>query len=417
MNSSIHLQIANQAQYHLNESTFSKALGIYTEKDHIRHFLETSAALLSVDSVMLFFHQEPYMWCHSIYTFHAYIHPKKTPPICFEGYTRLDQQHTDFAQFSAYVHSIGIEHQRLFALDLKQNNQSIGFVLFFDHSSTPFNDAHIILVESLAENLVYQLEQHAENLMYKELYEHEKSLNWSKTKYLQILAHDLRAPFHGLLGFTDVLRHERDTLSEVDVQNILEYLDDTAQSTYELLERVLTWSMADGGRFIYHPIIFKLADASRIVMEVLHGFAQKKNVQLKDEIPSELQVFADINMITSVIQNLVSNAIKFTHADRQGVVTISATSDDRYVHLSIQDMGLGMTQEQMKNLFQPKFTISIKGTDGEAGAGLGLVLCKRFVELNFGKIDVFSQEGQGTTFRVSLPIGVLQSSKHALPMV
>ncbi len=110
-----------------------------------------------------------------------------------------------------------------------------------------------------------------------------------------------------------------------------------------------------------------------------------------------------MNMVTSLIQNLVSNALKFTDIDGLGVVSIRAEKQGRHVAIYIQDTGLGMTDEQMAELFHPRLTVSLKGTAGEKGAGLGLVLCKRFVDLNHGEISVSSKEGEGTTFKVLLP--------------
>ncbi|MDN5526206.1 sensor histidine kinase KdpD, partial [Acinetobacter sp.] len=116
-----------------------------------------------------------------------------------------------------------------------------------------------------------------------------------------------------------------------------------------------------------------------------------------------IKVYADINMITSIIQNLVSNALKFTPTDGTGRVIIHASESEAGVHISVRDTGLGMSQTQMDQLFQQSVTASIKGTAGEKGTGLGLVLCKRFIDLNHGQISVDSREGEGTTFNVTLP--------------
>ncbi|MCE1272779.1 MAG: HAMP domain-containing histidine kinase, partial [Acinetobacter sp.] len=237
----------------------------------------------------------------------------------------------------------------------------------------------------------------------KELYEQEAALNFSKTKFFSIISHDLRAPFHGLLGFSEILAKERDTLDESSIQNIADYLYDTSQSTYNLLESLLNWSMAEGGRFVYHPINFKLRQITNIVTDVLKTLAIKKNIQLINEVDENLKVYADMNMITSVIQNLVSNALKFTDIDGSGKVFIQAQTQGNFVEIYIKDTGLGMTLEQIETLFQPRITVSFKGTAGEKGAGLGLSLCKRFVDLNHGEISVSSNEGEGTIFKVVLP--------------
>jgi signal transduction histidine kinase len=276
-------------------------------------------------------------------------------------------------------------------------------VVFFDQEEEGFDQEDIRLVQEFADGLVGRIRLHEDYNELKEMYEQQCAMNFSKTKFFQIIAHDLRAPFHGLLGFSEVLAEERHTLDDSSVQNIADYLCENAKSTYNLLESLLTWAMAEGGRFVYHPINFELKQSSKIVCDVLKSLALNKKIDLIDRIPEGVKVNADINMITSVLQNLVSNALKFTPTDQQGQVILTAEAEDELVRISVQDAGLGMTEEQMQNLFKPNLTVSVKGTDNEKGAGLGLVLCKRFVDLNHGQIYVDSKEGQGTTFSVLLP--------------
>jgi signal transduction histidine kinase len=276
-------------------------------------------------------------------------------------------------------------------------------VALFGPQTQAFSQDQIQMVQELFASLMKHIELKIDYAELKEMYEQQSALNFSKTKFFQIIAHDLRAPFHGLLGFSEVLAQERGSLDEDSIQNIADYLHDTTQSTYSLLESLLNWAMAEGGRFVFHPINFQLKQASKIVFDVLNGLAIKKKIQLIDAVPEEIKVFADINMVTSVIQNLVSNALKFTHMDGSGVVKISAEVTSKGVEIAIQDTGLGMTSQQIEQLFQPRLTVSFKGTDGEKGMGLGLVLCKRFVEINQGEIQVQSKEGEGTLFKVTLP--------------
>lgn len=175
--------------------------------------------------------------------------------------------------------------------------------------------------------------------------------------------------------------------------------------------------MAEGGRFIYHPINFNLKQSSKIVFDVLNTLAIKKNIQLIDRVPDDLKVYADINMVTSVLQNLVSNALKFTYVDGTGKVIMSAEKSKHGIDIYIEDNGLGMTQSQIDELFQPRLTVSFKGTAGEKGMGLGLVLCQRFVDLNQGEISVQSKEGEGTIFKVSLPLAVNTHQALALDSI
>lgn len=389
----------------LSACKLSLLLGVFTPKNQVDGFLKFARNILSVDSAILAFHHEPYIWHSSQHGFKAF-HAKKSVNLFqyFEGKMTIGAQHQNYTKFSAYITELGIEHHRVIALDLKEEEgRSIGQVILFDNALEPFLEEKLELVHEFANNLIRFIEIRLENDELKELYEQQSALNFSKTKFFQIIAHDLRAPFHGLLGFSEVLAQERDTLDESSIQNIADYLNDTAQSTYNLLESLLNWAMAEGGRFIYHPINFELKQATLIVYDVLHSLAMKKNIQLIETTPSHLKVYADINMITSVIQNLVSNALKFTNVDGSGAVYIEAAEGTHGVEITVRDTGLGMTQQQIDSLFQPDLQVSLKGTSGEKGAGLGLVLCKRFVDLNNGQIEVFSKEGEGTTFKVTLP--------------
>jgi signal transduction histidine kinase len=199
--------------------------------------------------------------------------------------------------------------------------------------------------------------------------------------------------------------HERDTLGDEASLRLVEYINDTAQSTYSLLESLLNWSMAEGGRFHFKPVHFNVNDVVQSVFDLLSASAYKKNIKLKCDVASHLYAYADVRMMTSVIQNLTSNALKFTKANADKEILICAQQDQNWVEIRIQDQGVGMTEVQCENLFQQDTIPSTQGTSGEKGTGLGLVLCKRFVENNGGTIDVESIENQGTRFIIRIPVG------------
>ena len=393
----------------------SLILGVYSDDNRIEKFLKFACSILHVKKGILAFHGEPYIWHFSHDGFNAL---KALPDLNFDDYFLgddvLQKGHSGFAQFSDDLHQSGIEHQRLLAIKIKDSEQTLGHIVLFDNAVDEINEEWIDAVTEFVSSLVGSISMHKENVELKELYDEQVALITSKNKYLQIIAHDLRAPFHGLLGFTDVLLHERHLLDQDQVDDIVQYLDDTAQSTFKLLESLLNWSMVEGGRFVYHPINFNLSEATSIVMDVLSGFAQKKNIKLLNQSLASVQVYADINMVTSIIQNLVSNALKFSRADGTGTVMISTEVEDKQVHIYVKDSGLGMSNEKISSIFNPERAVSVLGTQGEMGTGLGLMLCKRFVDLNFGTITVTSKELEGTTFKVTLPSAV---AKPVLPVV
>lgn len=390
----------------LSACTLSLLLGVHTPANQIDGFMKFARQMLQVEHAILTFRNEPYIWYSSHETFKAFhSNPNAQLGAFFQGQQLIEPKHPQYANFVQHIASLGIEVERLIALDLlKTDGESIGQLLLFDHHHEEFSLGAVPTVAEFAAGLVRYIELKVDYVGLKELYEQQSALNFSKTKFFQIIAHDLRAPFHGLLGFSEVLAQERETLDDSSIQNIADYLFDTAQSTYNLLESLLNWAMAEGGRFVYHPINFELKQSTKIVCDVLRSLAIKKNIELIDQVDEGIKVYADINMITSVIQNLVSNALKFTSTDGTGKVILSVQATETRVDIYIRDTGLGMTPQQLENLFEQKLTVSFKGTAGEKGTGLGLVLCKRFVDLNHGQIVAESKEGEGTTFKVSLPV-------------
>lgn len=389
----------------LSACRISLLLGLNAEQNYIEQFFRFSLRLLNCKKALLTFNQEPYFWhrCPEGMTAISF-KPSKHLKQCFAKQQIINHLHPSYQNLINYLKELNIECSRALAVHLLHPDKTLmGFAVFFDDDAATFEDDDIQLLLDYCSTFMQQVELKFNYEELNELYEQQVAINSSKTKFFSIISHDLRAPFHGLLGFSEVLAKERETLDESSIQNIADYLYDTSQSTYNLLESLLTWAMAEGGRFVYHPINFKLRQVSNIVCDVLHTLALKKNIELVNGVPDDLNIYADINMMTSVIQNLVSNALKFTDVDGSGKVFIEAQQADANVEITVRDTGLGMTEQQMANLFHPRITASFKGTAGEKGAGLGLSLCKRFVEINQGQITVSSKEGVGTTFKVLLP--------------
>lgn len=403
----------------MSDCRLSLLLGVSSPRNQIDIFLKMARRILNVESAVWAFHHEPYVWVLTPQGFQAYSADHDLAVKLQNCYTSehcvISPSHPNYPLFSGYFHSHSFDHERLLALNLVVNEKSIGQLIFFDQHAREFDPDDIAQIEVLLEGMLGYIELQLEHTELKDAYEQLAALNFSRTKFFQIIAHDLRAPFHGLLGFTDVLAEELDTLDHASIQNIASYLNDTAKSTYNLLENLLDWAMAEGGRFVYHPINYNLKQSTRIVMDVLRSLALKKNIKLIDQVPEDIRIFADINMLTSVLQNLTSNALKFTPVDGTGQVIMSAQVYEQHVELSVTDTGLGMTEQQVHHVFEPRIKTSLKGTAGERGTGLGLVLCKRFVDMNHGEIRVRSKEGQGTTFTVTLPKA--QDEHSALPQL
>lgn len=390
----------------LSACKLSLSMGLNSDQNTLEQFLQFNRKLMQTGTALLAFHQEPYLWHRCSEKLKAIDTAKITKSLntLFVNDDLIDHSHSQYPTLIGFLNALKCKAESAIAVHLRHSDQtSLGYLILLDTKVLEFTETQKQLLQEHCKNFMQQLELKLNHDELKELYEQESALNFSKTKFFSIISHDLRAPFHGLLGFSEILAKERETLDESSIQNIADYLYDTSQSTYNLLESLLNWAMAEGGRFVYHPINFKLRQITDIVTDILKTLALKKNIQLINQVDENLKVYADMNMITSLIQNLVSNALKFTDIDGSGKVYIQAQNKGEMVEISVKDSGLGMTDEQIQNLFQPRITMSFKGTAGEKGAGLGLSLCKRFVELNHGEIHVVSKDGEGTTFKVTLP--------------
>ncbi len=230
--------------------------------------------------------------------------------------------------------------------------------------------------------------------------------NAEKDKFFSIIAHDLRSPFNAFLGFTRIMVEELNTMSLEEIKEIVLSLRKSATNLYTLLENLLEWSRMQRGMILFHPVTFPLASLIIESVELIYGSAQKKEIEIGYDIPETVSVFADAHMVETIIRNFISNSVKFT--PRGGKIKVSARkTSDNTVEISIHDTGVGMNKELMANLFRLIEQTGRKGTEGESSTGLGLIICKDFVEKHEGKIWAESEVGKGSTFYFTLPAGKL----------
>lgn len=240
------------------------------------------------------------------------------------------------------------------------------------------------------------------NLVNNKLIRSEKELKatiQSKDKLFSIVAHDLRSPFSALLGLTEVMAKQSIEISPDEMAEFSGLVHQSAQNVMALIENLLHWSRTQTGRLVLKPQQLNLLEVLQKVVPTAKLAAQAKNINLNVDINPKLRIFADEETITTVLRNLMSNAIKFTQ--NGGWVKVEARLVNRCVQVLVQDNGVGIPNENLKKLFNID-GITTKGTNNEGGTGLGLVLCREFVERNDGTIEVKSVEGQGTTFIVNL---------------
>jgi len=227
-------------------------------------------------------------------------------------------------------------------------------------------------------------------------------LNATKDKFFSIIAHDLKNPFNTILGFTNVLLTN---FQEFDTDEILKYLniiDNSSKHAFTLLENLLLWARTQTGTIDFHPEVIDLQSSVIDIIALLDNQAKKKYISIINNIEDRCFAYADKNMIETILRNLLTNAIKFT--PKNGSVVVSITDQNDQIEISVRDTGVGIAKDDMEYIFRIDRKTTTLGTEKEKGTGLGLVLCKEFVEKHGGKISVESEFGIGSTFKFTIPL-------------
>ncbi|MBI5731027.1 MAG: response regulator [Ignavibacteriales bacterium] len=227
-----------------------------------------------------------------------------------------------------------------------------------------------------------------------------KELNTTKDKFISIISHDLRAPFTTLLGFSEILLNEQD-LTEDEKNEYLRYIYDASKSQLELINCLLDWSRLQTGRIKIDPVRLNVKTMVSNAIAPLTGDAVRKNIDVKIDIPTDLNINADERLISQVVYNLTSNAIKFTPEGKEVLVS-SSRFKEGMIEIVIRDEGLGIAEENQTKLFKIDQKFSLVGTTGEKGSGLGLTLVKEIIDKHGGQIWFYTQIGAGSEFHFTV---------------
>lgn len=228
-----------------------------------------------------------------------------------------------------------------------------------------------------------------------------KELNDNKDKFFSIIAHDLRSPFQGLLGVSNLLITEADNLSKEEIKEFAMLLNNSLNNQFRLLEDLLSWARIQSGKMKFEPIILVALEETYNVLQMFKTNLKSKNIDTKINVGEDVTVFADKDMFYLLLRNLISNAIKFTNPG--GLIEINASVEGENVVFEVKDNGIGIEEEDLDKLFKLNSHYSTEGTHNEAGTGLGLVLCKEITDRHKGKIWVESASGSGSSFMFTLP--------------
>jgi signal transduction histidine kinase len=233
-------------------------------------------------------------------------------------------------------------------------------------------------------------------------------LNKTKDKFFSIIAHDLRNPFSSMIGFSEMLLEDLDRLSKDEIRDSLKIIRSSAKNSFNLLDNLLAWSRLETGHMPFNPNQIVLYEAVEEVINILFSLAYRKKIEINNLVGPKILVYADKNMLETILNNLVMNAIKYTPTGGEinifaGEIVSDAGSKPNFITISVADTGVGMDTNTLGMLFTLNKLVSYPGTEKEPGTGLGLLLTREMVEKHGGRIWAESTPGKGSVFSFLIP--------------
>ncbi|MFZ5939948.1 MAG: sensor histidine kinase [Bacteroidota bacterium] len=228
-----------------------------------------------------------------------------------------------------------------------------------------------------------------------------RASNAAKDKFFSIIAHDLKDPFNIMTGFTEAILEENSKNNREAVDRFARLVLGVTKQTHTLLNNLLDWSLVKTGGMAFNPELFRLKELSSDQVSFFRNLTGPRNITLSDGVPEDLDVFGDKNMIATILRNLLTNAVKYT--PDFGLIVISASMTGKEVEVTVTDNGIGIGAPLLEKLFSMEENISTRGLHNEKGTGLGLLLCREFIEMHGGRINVASVQGEGSRFSFTLP--------------
>lgn len=287
-------------------------------------------------------------------------------------------------------------------IPIKVHSKIIGTLQMNDKRENVFTDDIIAYFENICLSIGSTLLRKQTEILLKQKNEELEKLNQDKNKFFSIIAHDLRSPFNSIGALCQLLKEEVDSNNTTQAKEFANMIKELSDKANGLIKNLVDWSMSQTGKIVYNPVTFDLVTLIKDVVALYFPIATQKSISIIKILPVSLPVLGDSDMLATVLRNLFSNAIKFTHA--RGAITISVKKTIDSIEVSISDTGIGIPESAIENLFNIDNKYSKKGTQNEQGTGLGLVLCKEFIHNHGGKIWVESELGKGSNFIFTIPV-------------
>lgn len=273
-------------------------------------------------------------------------------------------------------------------------------VISIENVATLFNrvEQYRLLKNQALEELHRRIETEAKIKEYAQKLEH---LNATKDKFFSIIAHDLINPISSQYKLTKILKDNIQEFSKEDIIDIVNEIEKSASHTYKLLENLLTWSRSQLNKFEVKKECFSLRDLINLALADIYSQITVKKINVTIDESCITDIYCDVNMLTTVLRNILSNAVKYTNYG--GKISMYCKVNAKFAELTVEDNGIGMTEDVLANIFKIDKSQSMPGTDKEIGTGLGLVICKEFIDKMGGDIRAESKLGVGSKFIISIP--------------
>ncbi|MDO8550973.1 MAG: HAMP domain-containing sensor histidine kinase, partial [Ignavibacteria bacterium] len=384
--------------------------------DELFKFIHKSISeLMLVENFYIALHDKE----NDLLTFPYYIdkYDESGPPIKFgKGLTEyvirngrsalVDRALDDELIAKGEIELIGVQSEIWLGIPLKIKDITIGALVVQDYEDKfTYTQRHKEILEAISHPISMAIERKRVEQEREKLIDKLSELNQSKDRLFSLISHDLRSPFNSLLGFSEILTTEYDLLTHDEIKEYLNVIYESSKNLYGMTNNLLQYSRFQTGRIEYKPSKLDLAKLIKNGVKLLAGNIIKKEIEFKINTDPDVYIYADEDMMNSVIQNLVSNAVKFT--SKRGEVNISVQkkiSDNEQVKIEfiIEDTGMGISDSDMKKILQGEM-FSTPGTEREYGTGLGMVLIKEFIERNGGELKIESEKNSGSRFIFVFP--------------
>jgi len=328
------------------------------------------------------------------------------------GYTEYELKQIHFTQF---ISAEDMEHEMFLHNELindKTNKYTIEKKFITKSGKTIWGSLHVSTIrdeKNTSTHCISVLVDITDRKMHEEVL---TNLNKTKDKFFSIISHDLQNPLIGIIGLGEVLKENIDTIESWERDRIIRWIIEGSQTARNLLINLLEWSRSQTNQIDLKPNVVNLYDLAEKNILLARNIAESKKISVINQIPQNCAVWVDINIINTIIRNLIVNAIKFTH--ESGNIEIYTTIENDNCIVSIKDSGIGMNKDQLERLFNIHSKFSRPGTYNEKGTGLGLILCKEFVDKYNGKIWATSAVNEGSTFSFTIPLAESHIASYAL---